>query len=145
MVRNRCIRQNWKIFNRIKFNPIDIPLEFENDQSSQEWSEKQWNHITCDELTRHAIYNRKTKETKYTITLWTDDEYIYLVQVIRTEFNTDDTLVYMAYYTESNLSDLKGISKFINKNIMEIVNHSKNAVIEANKLAAIQELKDGDA
>jgi len=143
MINNKCIRQNWKVFNRIKFIPTK-EIEFD-ENNSQKWSEEKWNHIISDELTRHAIYTRKDKENKYTITLWDDSEYIYLIQVIRTEFNTDDTTVYMTKYDDVKLSDFKVIAKFIHKNIMDIINHSKNGVIEANKLAFIQEETHDDA
>ena len=143
MINNKCIRQNWKIFNKIKFIPSD-EIKFDKN-NSQKWSEEKWNHIISDELTRHAIYTRKDKENKYTITLWDDGEFLYLIQVIRTEFNTDDTTVYMAIYSDVNLSDFKAISKFIHKNIMNIINHSKNGVIEANKIAFMQEMKENDA
>lgn len=143
MINNKCIRQSWKVFNKIKFIPT-TEVEFNKD-NSQKWSEEKWNHIIGDELTRHAIYSRKDKEIKYTITLWDDSEYLYLIQVIRTEFNTDDTVVYMTSFNESNLADFKAISKFIHKNIREIINHSKNGVLEANKLALTEEIHGNDA
>lgn len=143
MVRNKCIRQNWKIFNKIKFIPSKN-IEFDKD-NSQKWSEEIWKHIVEDELERIVIYNRKDKENKYTITLWCDNRYLYLIQVIRTEFNTDDTVVYMNTYSDDNLSDFKAISKFIHKNILDIIKHSRESVLEANKLATIEEISGNDA
>ena len=142
---NKCIRQNWKIFNRIRFEPIGFDLDFKEPVQSQIWSENQWNHIVNDELTRLSIYSRRLPENKYTITLWNDDEYIYLVQCIRTEYNTDDTLVYIAYNNENNISDFKNIAKFIHKNILNIIKGSQSNVAEFNRLAALMEEADGNA
>ena len=144
MINNKCIRQNWKIFNMIKFQPIDFEVPKEG---SQAWSEVHWDYLTEADLERHACYICKSKEMKYNITLWSDDEYIYLIQCIRTEYNTDSTLVYMAKNTESNLSDFMSISKFIHKNIKDIIGHSLAGLREYNKLTALmrEEHPDGDA
>lgn len=148
---NKCIMQNWKIFNKIRFEPMGLELEFEQPKDSQIWSENQWNHIVNDELERHAIYTKKTKENKYTITLWSDEEYIYLIQVLRTEYKSNDTLVYMAKNTPDNLNDFKAIAKFIHLNINEIINGSKKNAQEFAKIAAMidaknkTEIADGEA
>ena len=135
---NKCIMQNWKIFNRIRFEPVGFDLKFEQPIDSQKWSDKTWDYIVNnDGLERHAIYTKKLKENKYTITLWSDDKYLYLIQVIRTEYNSNDTLVYMAPNTPENLSDFKNIAKFIHININDIIGGSRKNVAEALKLKAI--------
>lgn len=139
MIVNKCIRQNWKILNHIRIQPVGF--EMEADESK---AEEIWNHLTNDELTRLVIYNRKDKNNKYTISLWTDNEYAYLIQVLRDEYNTDKTLVYMSQNTEDNINDLKSIAKFVHKNIKDIINHSIGGIHELNKLRDAAHA-DGDA
>lgn len=138
MIVNKCIRQNWKLFNQIRFQPIGFEVPKED---SQKWSEIRWDYICEADLKRHACYINKSKGNKYNITLWSDDEYLYLIQVIRTEYNSDSTLVYMVPFTEDTLNDFKAIAKFIHKNINDIINHSVNGVHELNRMAAANEIK----
>ena len=137
MIINKCIRQNWKIFNKIRFEPLGFELHFNEPIESQQWSENKWNYLISTDMKRECIYVNKSKTNKYTITLWNDGEYLYLIQVVRTEYNSDDTLVYIAPLTEDNLSDLKTISKFIHKNIKSIINNSIDGVHEIDKLATL--------
>lgn len=146
-MKNKCIRQNWKIFNKIRFTPIQLD-EPDDLSNINEWAERVYNHLVDDDLKRHAYYSVKGKKG-YSITVWSDDKYIYLVQVVRTEYNTDDTLIYAADLTEENLNDFKAMAKFIRYNIKEIIGHSKNAINELNKLKAVNDIKkeiaDGNA
>lgn len=137
---NKCIRQNWRIFNKIRFTPIQIePPEGLN--HINEWCEIVWNHLCNDELERHKIYKVDGRKG-FTITVWTDKDYVYLVQVIRDENNTDATMIYMQKLTEDNLNDFLAIAKFIRYNIKGIVGHSTQAVHELNKLVTAQKLQE---
>ena len=143
---NKCLRQNWRIFNKIRFAPIKLP-EPDGLSDINEWAERVWNHLCDDELKRHCHYSVKGKRG-YTITVWTDDEYVYLVQVVRSEYNTDETMIFAAELTDSNLSDFKAQAKFIRYNIKDLIGHSKEGVREASKIAAAIQIKkeiDGEA
>ena len=143
---NKCLRQNWRIFNKIRFAPIKLP-EPDGLSDINEWAERVWNHLCDDELKRHCHYSVKGKRG-YTITVWTDDEYVYLVQVVRSEYNTDETMIFAAELTDSNLSDFKAQAKFIRYNIKDLIGHSKEGVREASKIAAAMQIKkeiDGEA
>lgn len=152
MIINKSIRQNWKIFNMIGFEIIDfeVPEQKESDwetEGSQRWSEKTWNYIVENKLDRLAYYSKKSKDLKYNITVWLDEKYVYLIQVVRTEFNTDNTRVIMATNTEDNVNDLKNIAKFLHKNISGFIKESVGNVQQFHQLQFVQEeLKpDGDA
>jgi len=136
---NKCLRQNWRIFNKIRFTPIGIkPPEDLN--HINEWCEKVWNHLCDDELKRHKLYKVDGRKG-FTITVWTDNEYVYLVQVVRDENNTDATMIYMQELSENNLNDFLAIAKFIRYNIKGIIGHSQDAVHELNKLVAAQNIQ----
>lgn len=136
---NKCIRQNWRIFNKVRFAPIKLD-EPDGLKDINEWAEKTYNHIVDDDLKREAYYCVKGKKG-FTITVWTDDKYVYLVQVIRTEYNTDDTLIYAAELTDDNLNDFKAMAKFIRYNIKEIIGHSQAGVAALNKMKAVSDIK----
>lgn len=143
---NKSIRQNWRIFNKVRLAPIGL-TEPDGLSDINQWAELVWNHLCDDELKRQSHHSVKGKKG-YTISVWTDDKYVYLVQVVRSEYNTDETIIFMSELTEQNLNDFKAMAKFIRYNIREIIGHSKSGVQEANKLAAALSIKkqiDGEA
>lgn len=145
---NNSIRQSWKIFNNLKFYPKG-KLEEQAPRTKKEaalWAEKMWNHIVEDELKRHIIFVRRGKGTdKYTITVWSDSDNVYLIVCNRTEFNTDSTAVYLKEYSETNLQDFINLAKFVHKNITGITNHSIKAYTEMQKLLDQSEVINGKA
>lgn len=142
-MRNKSLRQNWKIMAKIKLAPINIdePVGLSH---INEWAEKVWSHLCDDELTRHSCHILKGKKG-FNITVWSDDKYCYLVQCVRTEYNTDEILIYMNELTEDNLNDFKSIAKMIRYNIKDIIGHSLQGVHELNKYALAKEIADGQA
>ena len=136
---NKCIRNNWKVFNKIRFTPIQVPTPEGLDHINQ-WCENVWNHLVNDDVERKAYYNIKGKHG-FTISVWTDSQYVYIVQCIRSEYNTDDTMIYMQNLTEDNLNDFLAIAKFMRYNIKGIIGHSKQGFIELNKMKAALELQ----
>ena len=141
---NKCIRQNWKIWNNIQFHPLGkLQEEVPQDKKKASfWAESTWKRIVLKDMERHVIYQRKDKGTnKYTITVWDDGKYCYLIQVLRTEYNTDSTVIYMKEYSESNVKDFLAIAKFIHRDINKIVGKSKEDVKQFNELVNKQELE----
>ena len=134
---NNSLRQNWKIFNNIKFHPLgDLEESAPRDKrEAAEWANQIWTHLVNDNIERCLIYVRKRRRfDKYNITVWNDGEVVYLVVCSRTEYNTDSTVVYMQPYTEDNLNDFKALAKFIHTNIVGITNTSVNAYKSLNQL-----------
>lgn len=134
---NKSLRQNWKIFNNIKFHPLGECEETcpRNKQDAANWADQVWNHLVNDEIERCAIYIRKgIANNKYNITVWNDGKIVYLVVCLRTEFATDSTTIYMQPYTQDNLSDFIALAKFTHKEMMGIVGHSIKAYQEIDKL-----------
>lgn len=138
MIVNKYLRQNWKIFNKISFRPIEIDVPEEYEKNPDEWCEKIWIHITEEPIVR---LNHWARRKNYTITLLTDTDYLYLVQCLRTEWNTDETSIYMVKYTEDNYNDFKAIAKFVHKNIEDIIGHHKKGFESLNKLVTAQEIQ----
>lgn len=136
---NKCIRQNWKIFNKIRFAPIKLD-EPDDLSDINEWAERVYNHLVDDDLKRHCHYSVRGRKG-FTITVWDDGQYVYLVQVIRSEYNTDETMIYAAELTEENLNDFKAMAKFIRYNIKEIIGHSKEGVKALNQMKVAAEIK----
>ena len=135
---NKCIRQNWRLFNKITFRPIglEMPKDLEH---PDKWAEVMWKYlIDSDELTRKAYHCKKGKQG-YTISVWQDESCVYLIQVIRSEWNTDETTIFATINTEDNLNDFLHIAKFIHKNINKFIGESITNVNEFNKWATIQE------
>lgn len=140
---NKSLKQNWRIFTKVKFAPIQ--LEQPDDLNDiNEWAERVWNHLCDDELQRHACHVTRGKQG-HNITVWSDESLVYLVQCVRSDYNTDEVLIYAAELNDDNLNDFKAIAKFIHKNIKEIIGHSKNAINALNKMKTIQEIADGNA
>lgn len=134
---NKSIRQNWKIFNNLKFYPLG-KLEDEVPRDKKEgafWCEKIWNHLVNDDMKRAAIFQRKGIGTnKYTITVWDDGEYVYFINVLRTEYNTDSTSVYIQESTPDNLQDFINIAKFYHTNILLMKKQSLEGFKELDKI-----------
>lgn len=140
---NKYLRQNWKIWNHIRFRPIGNIKVPHDPKKMTEWAEKKWEHIVNDDsIVRHSIHNRKGKawKEKYTITVLSDIKYCYIIQVLRTEFNTDNTTVFMRKYSDEAVQDCKNIAKFIHRDIGKIVDQSLADVKQFNELTAKQEL-----
>ena len=140
---NKSLKQNWRIFTKIKFAPIQLDQP-DDLKDINEWAERVWKHLCDDELKRHACHITRGKQG-HNITVWSDDSIVYLVQCVRSDYNTDEVLIYAAKLNDDNLNDFKAIAKFIHKNIKEIIGHSKNAINALNKMKTIQEIADGNA
>ena len=140
---NKCLRQNWKIFSKFKFRPQGT-LEEEYPRTPDEANEKSreiWNHLVDDELQRHAYYSVKGKKG-YTITVWSDDKYVYLVQCVRTEWNTDEITVFIDDKSENSIRDYCSVAKMLRYNIKDIIGHSQEGVKVLNQLKAVEEIKE---
>ena len=122
MIVNKYLRQNWKKFNRISFRPIniDVPSDVKN---PDEWAENIWTHLTEDDDVKRLKHYARRKF--YSINIVRDDRYLYLIQCLRSEYDTDETSVYMVEYTEDNLNDFMAIAKMVHNNIEEIINEDK--------------------
>ena len=135
--RNASIRQSWKIFNNIKFHPLgEIEESCPKDKKEAAfWAEKVWNQIVYGDLVRHAIYVKRGVGTdKYTISVWSDDDTCYLIACVRSEFNTDSTIVYLQPKSDDNIQDFINLSKFIHKNVATITNQSIKAYKKLDEL-----------
>ena len=137
---NKYLRQNWRIMNSVRWTPIDLEQP-DNLDNINAWCEQVYNHLVNDEIKRHKHYVVKGKKG-FNVSVVSDDENVYIVQVIRNEYNTDDTMIFGAKYTENNLNDFLSIAKFIRYNIKDIIGHSKEGAVELNKLASAMEIKE---
>ena len=126
------LRLNNKINNNIKFFPLGFDLDAKNAKEEIEWAEKTWNYLLNDEkLKRHSFYSKNLKETKYIITVYSDDKYTYLIQCLRTKWNTDSTMVYMQPVSEDNINDFKAIAKFMHLNNNTLTKNYKQLLLDA--------------
>jgi hypothetical protein len=125
------LRHNNKINNNIKFYPIGFELNYETAKEEIEWAERTWNHLLNDSLDRHSFYSKNTPDTKYIITVYSDSEFVYLIQCIRTKWNTDSTMVYMQPLTDDNVSDFKAIAKFMHLNNNTLTKNYKQLLLDA--------------
>ena len=83
---NKYLRQSWKIFSHIQLHPLGEIKAPESPKEQSFWCESVWKHLCLDEnIKRHIIHNHKGLKTdKWTITVLSDDKYVYLVQTLRT-------------------------------------------------------------
>lgn len=136
---NKCLRNSWKIFAKFKFRPQGS-LEEEYPKTSNEANDKSreiWEHLCNDELERHRYFS--VKGTKgYTLTVWSDDKYCYLVQCVRAEWNIDEITVFINDKTQENIDDYCAIAKMIRYNIKDFMGHSQKAIGELNKLQSVK-------
>lgn len=142
---NKSIRQNWKIFNNVKFYPLgELEESAPRDKKSAAlWAEGIWEHIVNDELTRHSILVKQGYGTnKYTISVWSDSDNCYLIACVRTEYNTDSITVYMQPNTPDNINDFVNLAKFIHKNIMTITGQSVQAYKKMQELLQEDKVKE---
>ena len=130
------LMQNNKIWCHVKVSPIQVDLPDMDMNEGQAFCDKLFNHLKYDKVER-LFY--RTKRTQHTISIWKDDKYVYLVQVIRTEFKTNEAMIYFAPLTEENISDFKAIAKMIHRDIDKFTEQSIANVHEFNKMAAIAE------
>ena len=145
ILRNKSIRQNWKVFNNIKFRPLGEMEESapRDKKSAALWAEKMWKHIALDELQRHSIFVKRGKGTdKYTISVWSDEDTCYLIACVRSEFNTDSTTVYTQAKSESNIQDFINLAKFIHKNVAAITNDAVKAYKRMDELLQEKSVKE---
>lgn len=131
---NKYLRQNWKIWNHIQFHPLAMEVP-EDETERMKWAESTWTHLCEDdiELIRKSSHTVKGTD-KWVICVVADDEYCYLIQCLRTEYNTDDTTVYMKPKSKDNVNDFIAISKFIHRDITKILNQSRKDVKQFNEL-----------
>ena len=137
---NKYLRNNWKIFNAIRFYPMETPIPEEFKDSVNAWCENIWNHLENDDVKRESYHSKKGKKG-FTISVLSDSQYIYIVQCVRTEHNTDDTAIFMQPYTEENLSDFKAMAKFLGHSGNSIVNNFKQGWQVFNQMKAAEKLE----
>lgn len=144
---NKYLKQNWKIFDKFKFRPMGS-IEDEYPRTINEANEKSreiWTHLVNDELKRHKIYVVKGKKG-FNISVVSDEKYVYLIQVVRSEYNIDEITVFINDLTEDNINDFLAMAKLIRYDINKFINHSINGIREAKKLAILSKEKaDGQA
>ena len=123
MIVNKYLRQNWKKFNRISFRPINIDIP-SNIKNPDEWCERVWIHLSEDDDVKRLKHY--TRRKNYSINIVRDDKYLYLVQCLRSEYDTDETSIYMVECSEDNLNDFLAIAKMVHENIEDICNSSRD-------------------
>lgn len=136
---NKYLRNNWKVFNAIRFYPMETPPP-EGLSNINEWCEKVWNHLENDDVKREAYFCYKGKKG-FTISVLSDNEYVYIVQCVRTETNTDDTAIFMQPLTDNNVNDFKAMAKFLRYSGNSIVNNFKQGWKAFNQLKSAEELQ----
>ena len=139
------LRLNNKINNNIKFYPLNFELKYETAKEEIEWAEKTWNHLLNDNLNRHSFYSRNLPNSKYIITVYNDEQYVYLIQCLRTKWNTDSTLVYMQPLSEDNINDFKAIAKFMHLNNNTLTKNYKELLLDAKAYTIKQSKINHDA
>lgn len=137
---NKYLRNNWQIFNAIRFYPMETPIPEEFTGSINRWCETVWNHLENDEIKRECYYAVKGKKG-FTISVLSDSQYVYIVQCVRTESNTDDTAIFMQPLTEDNVNDFKAMAKFLRYSGNNIVNNFKQGWKAFNLLKSAQDLQ----
>ena len=146
---NKYLRQNWKLFAKFKVRPLGS-LEEEYPRTIEEANDKSreiWDHLCDDEIKRESFHCVKGKKG-YNISVVSDDKYCYLIQCVRAEWNTDEITIFINDLTDKNINDFKAIAKMIRYHVKDIIGHSKEGVIELNKMVKAMEIKkqvDGEA
>lgn len=139
------LMQNKRIWNHVRIQPIKIHSQVSRmtEKHQIEWCESIWNHLLNDDLTRHAFYSYKGIGCKkHTLSVWSDDKYVYLVQVLRTRYNTNESTVYITKNTTDNINDFKAMAKMVHNNINVMENDYKQMIIDAKES---QTKSDGQA
>lgn len=134
-MRNKSIKQNWKINNHIKIIYINNET-FDNLTEADKINQCKltWEHLCNDELNREKIFvNRGRGFDKHTLSIWTDDKYVYLIAAIRTEYNSDFITIYVNNNTENNINDLISIAKFIHRDIKTMTKDYRQLIIDAKE------------
>lgn len=141
MTVNKYLRQNWKKFNRVSFRPInvDIPSDIKN---PDEWAEKVWIHISEDDDIKRLKHYARRKS--YSINVVRDDKYLYLVQCLRSEYDTDETSIYMVEFSEDNLNDFLAIAKMVHNNIEDIMGDSREILKYKKAMELEKEFNESD-
>lgn len=113
--------------NHIKFFPMkdtidDLP---ETEADRIRWCRKEYYKLqNSTDAKRLVIYK---KRGNYQISVWELDGLYYLVQCLRNEFKTYNTIIYISKYKEDMLS----IAKFLQENIDQIMQDYKDQILDA--------------
>lgn len=114
--------------NHIKIFPMkdifnDIP---ESEADKIHWCRAQFKHLQhSPDAKRLALYRHKGKG--YQISVWELDGLYYLVQCIRNEFKTFNTVIYISKERDDTLN----IAKFLQENIEQIMSDYKQQILDA--------------
>ena len=110
------LMQKSSLDNNIQIIPVGWKIDEMDDKQEIEWCEKICNHLLHDDLARHSY---RARRASHTLSVWSDNDYVYLVQVIRA-FGANQVRVWMAKYSEDQVSDFKAIVKFIHNNLHKL-------------------------
>lgn len=118
---NNSARNHIKIFP-MKDTINDIP-ETEKDRII--WCREHFKHLQhSPDAKRLEMFK---KRGNYQISVWELDGLYYLVQCIRNEFGTYNTVIYISKY----MLDMINIAKFLKENVEQIMADYKNQILDA--------------
>ena len=135
--------QNKTINNHIKVFPLsdDLAPHFTCEADELNWCESIWNYLSNNsDLTRHKYV---AKKASHTLSVWSDNDKVYLVQVMRTLFHSNKTIIYIAKKSEEQINDFLAIVKFVHGNIGTMMNNYRELIAEA-KESQIKAMLDKD-
>ena len=118
---------NQKARNHIKVFPLYKGAEIpENEGDQIRWAESRFNELQqSDEAKRLFIY--KNAKKGILVSVWELNNLYYLVQCIRNEFKTYNTIIYINNEREDTIN----IAKFIQANAINIMADYKQQILDA--------------
>ena len=122
--------QNNSLYNRITIDVSlipDHPLHTIDKAEQLQLCEIIWKHIQVEPMTLHY---RKSKRSQFTLSVVSDDKYIYQVFVLRYG-NSNYTRITMIDNTDDNLNDFIVLSN----TAIAVINNPRNNTIDDNHRA----------
>ena len=120
---------NERARNHIKIFPVeegvfdDIPTD---EGEKIRWCESQYKRLQSS-IDAKRIFIDKHRGKGYLVSVWELDGRYYLIQCIRNEFKTFNTVIYVS----KNKSDMLNIAKFLKQNVDQIMKDYKEQILEA--------------
>ena len=120
---------NERARNHIKLFPVeegvftDIP---EDEGDKIRWCEKEYNRLR-NSIDAKRLFLEKNRSKGYLVSVWEMDGRYYLIQCLRNEFKTFNTIIYIS----KNKDDMISIAKFLKQNVDQIMKDYKDQILAA--------------
>lgn len=122
---------NHKARNHIKFEitheSLKPILQYPDDEAERIiWCKNRFTELQ-NSFDANRLFLAKHKGKGYMISVWEYKGVYYIIQCLRNEFKTFNTVIFV----NENLNDSLAIAKFVEQNITEIMSDYKNQLLDA--------------